>query len=52
MAPQFDLTVELRPATTGTVSGLIEYDTKVVAADVAEAVARHIRTWFDEEAAA
>lgn len=52
IAPQFDLTVELRPTTTGTVSGLIEYDTKVVAADVAGAVAGHIRAWFDEAAAA
>jgi mycobactin peptide synthetase MbtE len=52
ITPQLDLTVELRPAPGGSVSGLIEYDAKVVPSRAAATIARRLRSWFDEVAAA
>lgn len=46
MAPQFDLTVELRPTLAGTVSGLVEYDAKTVSEPVATHVAEQLLEWF------
>jgi mycobactin peptide synthetase MbtE len=52
MAPQFDLTVELRPTPAGAVTGLIEYDAKVVPESTAAQVAEQLRSWFAKGAIA
>jgi mycobactin peptide synthetase MbtE len=52
MAPQFDLTVELRPTSAGSVAGLVEYDTKVVPGPVAADVVEELLAWFAEGAIA
>jgi hypothetical protein len=52
LAPQFDLTVELRPTLAGAVAGLVEYDTKTVPEPVAAHIAGQLRSWFVEGASA
>lgn len=52
LAPQFDLTVELRPTPAGAVAGLIEYDPTTVPEPVAAQVAGRLRAWFVEGASA
>jgi hypothetical protein len=46
MAPQFDLTVELRPTPAGAVTGLVEFDTKLVPEAAAAQIAEQLRSWF------